>query len=136
MVFNLKKCRVMMANLHKLPTVKRWYEMTFPTDKEMAQEIRPNGSFLGCLRCLDDYGDIYLYLMGNKGDSIVRERVFAKLADIMGEDYGYIYDQWMKCHTHTPIFGVDGNFTGYFSESETGRRISLEEIEKRYNAYK
>jgi hypothetical protein len=126
----------MMANLHKMPTVKRWYEMTFPTDAEMAQDIRPNATFLGCLRCLDDYGDIYLYLMGCcNGDSIVRERVFAKLADIMGEDYDYIYDQWVKCHTHTPIFDEDCNFTGYFSESETGRRISLEEIEKRYNAY-
>lgn len=110
--------------------------MTFPTDKAGSQDIRPSATFLGCLRCLDDFGDIYLYLMGNKGDSIVRERVFAKLADILGVDYGYIYDQWMKCHTHSPIFGIDGNFTGYFSESETGKRISLEEIEKRYNAYK
>lgn len=95
-----------MTNLHKLPTVKRWYEMTFPADTKIAQDIRPNATFLGCLRCLDDYGDIYLYLMGNKGDSIVRERVFAKLADIMGEDYGYIYDQWMKCHTHIPRYLV------------------------------
>ena len=125
-----------MTNLYKLPTVKRWYEMTFPADTEIVQDIRPNATFLGCLRCLDDYGDIYLYLMGNKVDSIVRERIFAKLADIMGEDYDYIYDQWMKCHTHTPIFDENCNFTGYFSESETGRRISLEEIEERYNAYK
>lgn len=95
----------------------------FPEDTEIAQDIRPNATFWGCLRCLDDYGDIYLYLMGNNGDSIVRERVFAKLADIMGEDYGYIYDQWMKCHTHTPIFDENCNFTGYFSESETGKRI-------------
>lgn len=110
--------------------------MSFPTDTEIAQDIRPNATFSGCLRCLNDYGDIYMYLMGNKGDSIVRERVFSKLADIMGVDCGYIYDQWMDCHTLTPIFDKSGNFTGYFGESETGKRISLEEIEKRYNAYK
>ena len=53
-----------------------------------------------------------------------------------GVDYDYIYGQWLKCHTHTLIFDEDCNFTGYFSESDTGRRISLEEIEERYNAYK
>lgn len=126
----------MMTNLHKLPTVKRWYEQTFPTDTEVAQDIRPDATFLGCLRCLDDYGDIYLYLMGNNGDSIVRERVFAKLADIMGEDYDYIYDQWMKCHTHTPIFDKNGNFAGYFVEDTNGRKIPMQEIEERYSAYK
>jgi hypothetical protein len=126
----------MIVNLHKMPSVKRWYELTFPTDKGGVDIISPGATFWGCLRCLDDYGDIYIYLMGCcNGDSIVRERVFAKLADIMNMDYDYIYGQWLKCHTHTPIFDEDCNFTGFFSESETVRRISLEVIEERYSAY-
>ena len=88
----------------------------YSDDAHGAETIDPEATFAGCYNCLNDYGDIYLYLGGV--DSYIRERVFAELADIMGVDYGYIYDQWMKCHTHTPIFDKNGNFTGYFSELE------------------
>ena len=29
-------------------------------------------------------------------DTIVRERIFIKLAEIMNVDYDYIYEQWLK----------------------------------------
>ena len=43
--------------------------------------------------------DIYITLFGSEelGDSLVRERVFDKLAEIMGVDYNYIYEQWLLC---------------------------------------
>ena len=33
---------------------------------------------------------------GGVYDSLVRERIFEKLAEIIGTDYDYIYDQWVK----------------------------------------
>lgn len=115
--------------------VKKWYLGAYPTDAEGADDIRPDATFAGCFNCLDDYGDIYVYL-GYGVDSIVRERVFAQLAELIGVNYDYIYKQWMRCHTHAPIFDKNGNFAGYFVEDTNGRKIPMQEIEERYSAYK
>lgn len=42
---------------------------------------------------LDTYKDVY-ELIG-VGDSLVRERLFRRLAEIMEVDYNYIYQQWL-----------------------------------------
>jgi hypothetical protein len=33
---------------------------------------------------------------GNFDDSIVRERAFKKLSELLGVDYDYVYEQWLK----------------------------------------
>ena len=43
---------------------------------------------------LDARQDVYKTLGVN--DSGIRERCFKKLADIIGSDYEYVYDQWRK----------------------------------------
>ena len=43
---------------------------------------------------LDTYKDVYEAL--NVWDSVIRERVFGKLAEIMKVDYDYIYEQWLR----------------------------------------
>lgn len=92
--------------------------------------IDPEATFLGAFNCLDNYGDIYIYL-GFGVDSVVRERVFERLALLMGVDYGYIYEQWLKCYPDSPIFDKSGRFTGYFREGRTGHRVAWAEIEKK-----
>lgn len=74
-------------------TIKSWYLSAFPTD-ELGQKIRHDITFKDLFTALDNYRDVY-ELMG-VFDSIVRERVFAKLAEIMEVEYNYIYDQWLK----------------------------------------
>ena len=113
--------------------VKEWYFLAYPDDASGAETIDPEATFAEAFNCLDDYGDIYLYLGGI--DSYIRERVFERLAYLMGVEYEYIYRQWMRCHIHSPIFDKRGNFTGYFRESETGLRIPAEEMKSRYNSY-
>lgn len=72
--------------------VKDWYKSEYPSD-ELGDEINSNITFNDVFEALDNYKDIYKLL--GVGDSIVRERVFDELADIMGVDYDYIYGQWL-----------------------------------------
>lgn len=73
--------------------VKQWYISTFHTD-ELGTELNSLITFKDVFNTLDSYQDIYKLL--GVDDSIVRERVFAKLSEIMKVDYDYIYNQWLK----------------------------------------
>lgn len=73
--------------------VKEWYQEMYPTD-DLGEEINDDITFYDVFRCLDNYGDIYDFL--GVGDSLVRERVFEELAQIMGVDYDYVYEQWLR----------------------------------------
>jgi hypothetical protein len=73
--------------------IKEWYIKEYPTD-ELGVEINNDITFYDLFVVLDTYKDVYEAL--NVWDSIVRERVFNKLAEIMNVDYGYIYEQWLK----------------------------------------
>jgi hypothetical protein len=72
--------------------VKAWYLHKYPND-ELGQEINENITFEDVFRCLDNYGDFYKLI--NVGDSLMRERIFEKFADISGHTYEEIYDKWM-----------------------------------------
>ena len=73
--------------------IKDWYKEEYPTDK-LGDDIKKDITFYDIFDALDNYQDIY-ETMG-VDDSIIRERVFAKLAELMEVDYDYIYDQWLK----------------------------------------
>ena len=72
--------------------IRNYYVSKFPTD-DMGDGINPKATLEGLFRVLDNYGDVYEYLCVY--DSIIRERCFEKLAEIMGVDYNEIYDQWL-----------------------------------------
>lgn len=74
--------------------IKDWYISTYPTD-EVGEYINDGITFYGLFYAMDNYVDVYQFL--GVDDSIVRERVFAALAKVMGVDYDYIYDQWLMC---------------------------------------
>ena len=72
--------------------IREFYLEAFPTD-ELGIEINPKATFDGLFRVLDNYGDVYEYI--GVGDSIVRERCFEKLSEIMGVTYDEVYSQWL-----------------------------------------
>jgi hypothetical protein len=73
--------------------IKEWYIKEYPTD-DLGQYLNDDITFSGLFETLDRYRDVYDYL-GGDADSIIRERCFAKLAEIIGTDYDYVYDQWL-----------------------------------------
>ena len=72
--------------------LRNWYMENFPTD-DLGNEINPDATFQDLLDALDSYGDVYKTI--GVGDSVIRERLFAGLAEMMDVNYEYIYEQWM-----------------------------------------
>ena len=72
--------------------IKNWYLKNFSGD-DLGEYIKENITFAGLFDCLDNYKCVYEFL--GVDDSIIRERVFEKLADIMDVEYEYIYNQWL-----------------------------------------
>lgn len=73
--------------------VKEWYRGEYPTD-DLVEKIKDTVTFEDIFEALDNYRDIYNEI--GTTDSLVRERIFNKLATLMEVDYDYIYDQWLK----------------------------------------
>lgn len=80
-------------NIAEKTKIKDWYIAKYPTD-ELGVKINKDITFEDLFVVLNSYKDVYQAL--NVWDSIVRERVFGKLADIMNVDYDYVYEQWLK----------------------------------------
>lgn len=74
--------------------LKEWYAKNFPSD-DAADTINEGKTFYDLFKCLDRHGEIYSECMGDSVDSVIRERLFTKLAEIMNVTYDYIYNQWL-----------------------------------------
>lgn len=70
-----------------------WYRSEYPED-DGGIDIHEDATFYDLFEALDHYRDVYDVI--GVPDSLIRERLFAKLADIMKVDYDYIYDQWVR----------------------------------------
>jgi hypothetical protein len=75
-----------------MQTIKEFYLSNYPTD-ELGNEIHTKATFIGLFEVLDTFKDVYEYI--GVHDSIIRERIFEKLANEMGTDYNEIYNQWL-----------------------------------------
>lgn len=83
-----KVTRNIIADATPETIVREWYHKSYKTDPEWKSlEIF---TFMDVFNLLDNYYE------PNFGDSIIRERIFSQLADIMEVDYSYVYDQWMN----------------------------------------
>ena len=69
--------------------IKNYYLTAFPSD-ELGEEINANATFNGLL---ENITKPYSYI--GVDDSIVRERVFDKLATLKGVPYSDIYNAWL-----------------------------------------
>jgi len=73
--------------------IKNWYMENYPQD-DLGVKLNESNTFDDLFYTLDRGLDVYEFL--GVGDSIIRERIFEKLAEIMGVDYNYIYTQWLN----------------------------------------
>lgn len=70
--------------------IKKWYTAAFESD-ELGLEINPNATFLGLIgNIVDVYGYIGVV------DSLVRERLFERIAEIMECSYDEVYNLWLN----------------------------------------
>jgi hypothetical protein len=73
--------------------IKEFYLNTYPTD-ELGVELNENANFVGLINELHNSGDVYEYI--GVGDSIIRERLFEKLAETLQTSYDYVYNLWLN----------------------------------------
>jgi hypothetical protein len=74
-------------------TIREFYLENYPTD-ELGVEVNDGVTFSGLLNVLFTDGNVYEYI--GVGDSIVRERLFEKLAEELGTPYDYVYNLWLN----------------------------------------
>ena len=68
-----------MGPITKKTSIKKWYEKEYPTD-ELGSELNPTISFNKLYNLVYTQQEFYKNL--NVFDSLVRERIFSKLADL------------------------------------------------------
>ena len=75
--------------------IKKFYLETYPTD-ELGTELCDGVTFMGLLHQLNNGlgSDVYDYI--GVHDSLVRERLFEKLSELIDEPYHYVYNLWLN----------------------------------------
>lgn len=99
--------------------VRDWYTHTFPTD-DLGNELNPDLTFdtaLGAVALGEGFYDVL-----GESDSVVRERVFGKLADRYGIDYDTIYNAWLN---KTPVPGCPPELTSHVPEEGLHKQFPL-----------
>lgn len=85
-----------MADKEFSASIRKWYVKAYPTD-DLGPELV--GNFAGALETMSKGGDIYDYM--GMGDSLIRERLFTRLSEMLGLDYEHIYQLWLN-HVVSP----------------------------------
>lgn len=80
--------------------IKQWYVSSYPQD-EAGQNIAPNLSFQDIVNTMNDNKDFYgvIEVPGSFIDTLVRERIFAQIAELYGVEYNIIYNKWLNHET-------------------------------------
>ena len=73
--------------------IREFYSKAYPSD-EMGKSINPEATFDGLVQTLSNCQDVYEYLYVY--DSIIRERLFEKLSEILDCEYEVIYQRWLS----------------------------------------
>lgn len=88
-----------MKNNEFSQAIKEWYVKAYPTDN---LGPRLTGTFGGAMQCLLSGGEFYGYV--TEADSLVRERIFRKLSEMLDVDYDEIYHLWLNETISTTLF--------------------------------
>ncbi len=76
-------------------SIKNWYIDNYPSD-DVGTTLSSTATFLDLNNLLNSKKGSHVYqLLGGDADSLVRERCFSKLAELIGENYNYIYNKWI-----------------------------------------
>jgi len=73
--------------------IREFYVKNYPSD-DMGNGINPEATFDGLVQTLNNCHDVYEYLYVY--DSIIRERLFEKLSEILNCKYEVIYQRWLS----------------------------------------
>ncbi|MEY4334486.1 MAG: hypothetical protein RLZZ196_3230 [Bacteroidota bacterium] len=73
--------------------IREFYVKNYPTD-ELGSELNGDATLRGLFICLIDGVDVYEYI--GVGDSIVRERLFEKIAEEWNISYDSVYQLWIN----------------------------------------
>ena len=74
-------------------TIREFYLENYPSD-ELGVEVNDDLTFSGLLNVLFTDGNVYEYI--GVADSIIRERLFERLAEELGTPYDYVYNLWLN----------------------------------------
>lgn len=74
-------------------SVKDWYLSSFEIDN-LGNEISEDATFADVMKCLEEHKDFYDCI--GVEDSVIRERIFKKLAEILNVEPLVVYYQWLK----------------------------------------
>ena len=69
--------------------IREFYVKNYPSD-DLGLELNETPTFAGLLNQLIVGGDVYRYI--GVGDSIIRERLFERLAEELEVSYEYVYN--------------------------------------------
>ena len=72
--------------------IRQFYLESYPTD-DLGLELNETPTFAGLLNQLIVGGDVYRYI--GVADSVIRERLFERLANELEVGYDYVYDLWL-----------------------------------------
>ena len=71
--------------------IKEFYLEKYPTDV-LGTELKDDINFFELYNLLVNGGDVYKFF--GVYDSLVRERVFTELANLLEKEYTYVYNLW------------------------------------------
>jgi len=91
-IYYVMRLRVKLLKTKDM-NIKEYYLNEYPTD-ELGLELNENVSFIGLLINLYEGNDVYDYI--GVGDSLVRERLFERLSNILNKPYNYVYGLWLN----------------------------------------
>lgn len=73
-----------------------WYIGAYATDADMHPHLNHKVTFYDINNCLNSNKDIYQCIfIDGMVDSVVRERVFGKLSELLSVPYSEVYDRWL-----------------------------------------
>lgn len=94
-IFDIVKRLQTKQNLNIMANIKKFYTENYPTD-ELGAKINEKANFTGLLNILYRNEDVYDYIfVDGYSDSLIRERLFSELSNILNVEYDYIYNLWL-----------------------------------------
>lgn len=73
--------------------IKNWYLAEFKDD-DLGEEIKDNVTFRQLGLAMIHGQEVYSFL--GVGDSVIRERCFSRLSDLLNVNYEVIYQLWIR----------------------------------------
>lgn len=104
--------------------IKAYYMQTFPTD-DAGQDIPDGVTFKDFNEYLTtgDYESVQACFVN---DSVVRERLFARLAKITNQKYNDVYNQWLNIYENS-----QSSAAGTVDDTKENEQSSVVEVERR-----